>query len=180
MPVEQIARRAGVGMGTLYRRFPTKEDLIDAVLEQAFDELTSAADEALAADDAWTGFCGFLERIFALHAENRGIKDVLAARAHGRARIEAARARIRPLVARLVERAHEQGTLRPDFTAEDIPLVLWSGAHVVHETSAIAPEVWRRYLGLLLDGLRAERSTPLAVPPLTRSQIDRVMERRTK
>ena len=178
--VEEIARRAGVGMGTLYRRFPTKEDLIDAVLEEALQDFVRAAERALAAEDAWIGFRSFLEQAFALQVENRGLKDVLATRAHGRARLEAARARMRPLVNRLVERARDQGALRSDFAPEDMPLVLWSGAHVVEATAAIAPDVWRRYLGLVLDGLRAERATPLVSRPLTRSQIDRVMERRNR
>src|SRR5438034_9635182 len=62
VPVEDIARRAGVGMGTLYRRFASKEDLIDAVLVDAFERYAESAEAALAAEDAWDGFCGFLER----------------------------------------------------------------------------------------------------------------------
>ena len=179
-PVEAIAKRAGVGMGTLYRRFPTKEDLIDAVLEDALAEFTSAGEEALAHEDAWDGFRLFLERIFALHAENRSLKDVLAARAHGRARVGAMRAKMRPLVEQLVERAQAQGALRSDFAPSDVSLVLWSGGHIVDATAAIAPGAWRRYLGLLLDGLRADGATPLDAPPLTRRQIERVLERRRK
>jgi len=179
-PVEAVARRAGVGMGTLYRRFPTKEDLIDAVLEDALAEFTSAGEEALALEDAWEGLRIFLERIFALHVQNRCLKDVLAARAHGRARVEAMREKMRPLVKQLVERAQAQGALRPDFTPADVSLVLWSGGHIVDATAAIAPDAWRRYLGLLLDGLRADGATPLDAPPLTRSQVERVLERRRK
>src|SRR5436309_12331345 len=110
VPVEEIARRAGVGMGTLYRHFPAKEDLIDAVLEDAFDAFVGAAEAALAEQDAWAGFRGFLEQVFALHARNRGLKDVIATRAHGRARAEAMRTRMRPLLRRLIERAQEQGS----------------------------------------------------------------------
>src|SRR6266508_544219 len=104
VPVEEIARRATVGMGTLYRHFPAKEDLIDAVLEDAFAAFISAAEQALDEEEAWAGFRGFLERVFALHAENRGLKDIIATRAHGRRRAAAMRARIRPLLRRLVER----------------------------------------------------------------------------
>jgi AcrR family transcriptional regulator len=173
VPVEQIARRAGVGMGTLYRHFPAKEDLIDAVLEDAFAAFITAVEQALAEGDAWVGFRGFLERVFALHVENRGLKDMIATRAHGRARAEAMRARIRPLLRELIERAQEQGALRADFTAEDMPLVFWTGGRVIEATAAIAPEFWRRYLALLLDGLRAEAATPLPHPPLTRAQLNR-------
>jgi AcrR family transcriptional regulator len=174
VPVEEIARRASVGMGTLYRHFPAKEDLIDAVLEEAFDEFVRAAEQALAEEDPWDGFRGFLERAFALHVEHRGLKDILATRVHGRARAEAMRTRMRPLLRRLIERAQEQGTLRADFKPEDMPLIFWSGGRVVEATSAVAPDFWRRYVGLLLDGLRADAATPLPHPPLTRAQLTRV------
>jgi AcrR family transcriptional regulator len=179
VPVEEIARRAGVGMGTLYRHFPAKEDLIDAVLEDAFAAFISAAEHALDEQDAWAGFRGFLERVFALHVENRGLKDMIATRAHGKARAEAMRTRIRPLLRRLIERAQEQGALRADFTAEDMPLVFWAGGRVIEATAAVAPDFWRRHLGLLLDGLRAEAATPLPHPPLTRAQLKRASGKRS-
>ena len=178
MPVEEIARRAGVGMGTLYRHFPAKEDLVDAVLEDAFEEFVSAVEQALAEEDAWTGFRGFFERVFALHGENRGLKDIIATRVHGRGRADAMRARMRPLLHRLVERAQQQGALRADFRPEDMPLVFWTGGRVIEATAAVAPEFWRRYLGLLLDGLRAEAASPLPHPPLTRAQLNRATARR--
>jgi AcrR family transcriptional regulator len=174
VPVEEITRRAGLGMGTLYRHFPTKEDLIDAVLEDAFGELVGAAEQATANEDAWAGLTSFLERVLALHATNRGLKDILATRHHGLRRAEAMRTRIRPLLRVMIERAQAQGTLRSDFRAEDLPLVFWTGDRVIDATAAIAPVYWRRYLGLLLDGLRADAATPLEQPPLTRAQLQRV------
>jgi AcrR family transcriptional regulator len=176
-PVEEIARRAGVGMGTLYRRFPSKEDLIDAVLADAFEQYVEAVEDALTLEDAWEGFCHFLERALSLHAQNRGLKDVVATREHGRERADAMRARVRPLIARLIARAQEQGGLRSDFTLEDLPLLLWAGGSVIEGGGTIAPTLWRRYLGLMLDGLRADTATPLTQPPLTRAQLDRVRAR---
>ena len=176
--VEEITHHAGLGMGTLYRHFPTKEELIDAVLEDAFAELVAAAEEAAAADDPWAGFTRFLERALALHVENRGLKDMLATREHGRRRAETMRARIRPLLRSTIERAQERGSLRADFAAEDLPLVLWTGGRVIEVTAAIEPDYWRRYLGLLLDGLRASAATPLPRPPLTPAQLARATKRR--
>jgi AcrR family transcriptional regulator len=178
--VEEIARRAAVGMGTLYRHFATKEDLVDAVLEETFDQIVGAAEQALTEEDAWRGLCSFFEHFFALHVKNRGLKDMLATQAHGRERADAMRARMRPLVRRLVKRAQKQGALRADFAPEDMPFVIWSVGRVIEETRAVAPELWRRHLGFLLDGLRAEAATPLPHPPLTRAQLNRVTERQHK
>jgi AcrR family transcriptional regulator len=172
--VEEIARRAGVGMGTLYRRFPSKDDLIDAVLADAFDRYIELVEQALANDDAWDGFSHFLEEALALHAANRGLKDMIATSGHGRARAEAMRVRARPLLTRLIDRAQAQGSLRADFTFEDMPLLFWTGGSVIEAGATVAPDLWRRYLGLMLDGLRASSATPLTQPPLTRAQLNRV------
>lgn len=173
VPVEEIVRHAGVGMGTLYRHFPTKEELVDAVLEEAFGEIVELAEEAAAADEAWAGLVGFFERALALHAVNRGLKDVLATGGRGRERADAMRAQIRPLLRRTIARAQEQGSLRRDFAAEDVPFVIWTVGRVIETSAQVAPEYWRRYLGFVLDGLRAGAATPLPAPPLTRSQLAR-------
>lgn len=171
--MEEIVRHAGVGMGTLYRHFPTKEELVDAVLEEAFGEIVELAEEAAAADEAWAGLVGFFERALALHAVNRGLKDVLATGGRGRERADAMRAQIRPLLRRTIARAQEQGSLRRDFAAEDVPFVIWTVGRVIETSAQVAPEYWRRYLGFVLDGLRAGAATPLPAPPLTRSQLAR-------
>jgi AcrR family transcriptional regulator len=173
VPVEEITHHAGVGMGTLYRHFPTKDDLVDAVLEDAFDEIVAAAREAEAAEDAWAGLVGFLDRALAQHASNRGLKDMLADRPGGRKRLEAMRSRVDPILRKLVARAQQQGKLRQDFAFEDLPVVFWTTFRVIERTASVAPDYWRRYLGLLLDGLRAEAANPLPVPPLTRAQLGR-------
>lgn len=176
--VEEITREAGLGMGTLYRHFPTKEDLIDAVLEDAFTELVHAAEKAAANEDGWAGFTGFLDEALALHAANRGIKDVLATRDHGRRKVGALRARMQPLLHATIERAQKQGTLRVDFAPEDLPVLFWTTGRVIESTAGVAPDYWRRYLALLLDGLRADSATPLPRPPLTRAQLARATKGR--
>jgi AcrR family transcriptional regulator len=178
VPVEEITHHAGVGMGTLYRHFPAKEDLVDAVLEDAFEGIVAAAKEAEAAEDAWEGLVGFLDRALAQHAANRGLKDMLADRPGGRKRLEAMRSRVDPILRRLVAQAQEEGTLRPDFAFEDLPVVFWTAFRVIERTASVAPDFWRRYLGLLLDGLRPGAASPLPVPPLTRTQLARTAERR--
>ena len=174
-PVEEIARRANVGMGTLYRRFPTKHDLVEAVIAESLDAFVAVAEECLAEDDPWTGFSRFVERVLELHGENRALREVLAGTEHGHAR-DAVRRRVRPLVRRLIERAHDDGSLRADFTPEDVPLVFITGGRVLEAACEVAPDLWRRYLGLLLDGLRAEGATPLPRGPLTRGQMNRLLD----
>lgn len=177
--VREVARRAGVGMGTLYRHFPGKEDLLDAVLVDAFEELVGIAEAARREPDAWRGFQRFVEESLVLHARNRGLKDVIETRAHGRDHADAMRRRLRPLVAEIVERAHEQGSLRPDFAPEDVRLVFWGAARILELTGEVAPELWRRQLGFVLDGLRADAATPLPHGPLTRAQLNRLGRERT-
>jgi AcrR family transcriptional regulator len=178
VPVEEITHHAGLGMGTLYRHFPAKDDLVDAVLEDSFGEIVAAAIEAEAAEDAWAGLVGFLDRALAQHAVNRCLKDMLADRPGGRKRLEAMRSRVDPILRRLVARAQADGALRADFAFEDLPVVFWTAFRVIERTASIAPDFWRRYLGILLDGLRADAASPLPAPPLTRAQLARTAERR--
>jgi AcrR family transcriptional regulator len=155
--VEEITRSAGVGMGTLYRHFATKDELIDAVLDDAFQEFLGLAETAVADPDPWRGFSQFLEQALALHAANRGLNDVVATRTHGLARAADMRRRLRPLVSALIERAQAAGELRGDLTLEDVSLLLWGGRGVIECSDGAAPRDWRRYLELLLGGLRVER-----------------------
>jgi AcrR family transcriptional regulator len=174
----EIAGRAGVGVGTLYRHFPERADLVDAVLAESFEELIALAESALAEPDPWRGFTRFLEEALMLHGRNRGLKDVVETHAHGRTQAQAMRRKLRPLVARLVARAQEDGSLRSDFTPQDIALVFWSTDRVIELAGDAAPDVWRRHLGFVLDGLRAANATPLAARPLTEAQLRRAGTRR--
>lgn len=146
--MDEIARRAGVGVGTIYRNFPAKDDLLDAVLEDAIDRLVAILRKALELEDAWEGFRLYLENALDLHARNRGLKQLFAVRG-----VDRARRRMRPLAGRLIARAQEQGSLRADFKPEDLRLVFRSAGAVIEYD----PGSRRRFLALLLDGLRADR-----------------------
>lgn len=176
--VEEITHHAGLGMGTLYRHFSTKDDLIDAVLEDAFGELARLAEQAAAAEDAWEGLTRFVEQVLQLHVQNRGVKDLLAARDPGADHAAGARAAIRRLLRQVIDRAQEQGALRSDFTFEDLPPVFWSVGRVIEATADVAPDFWRRHLSFYLDGLRPPAATPAPEPPLTTSQLKRTHGRR--
>jgi AcrR family transcriptional regulator len=177
VPVDEIARRAGVGMGTLYRRFPTKAALVEAIFEEHLDRLAALAEQALLDDDPWRGLAGFIERTVALQAENRGFAAIMAVHLRDEQLLTGARRRVTPVVTRLIERAQAAGVLRPDVVHEDISVLFWTSARVVDATRDVAPEFWRRHLSLSLDGLRPAGATPLPHPPLTPAQHREAMQR---
>jgi AcrR family transcriptional regulator len=173
--LEEIARRAGLGIGTLYRHFATREALVEAIFERRIGELVAVAEEAVAEPDGWNAFGRFLERTLELQAGDRVLKDVLM-RYAGEGRLAAARAELRGLLEQVLERAREHGTLRDDFTVSDLALLLWSFAPLIDATADVAPNAWRRHLHWLLDGLRAERATLSAEPALTDEQLGAAMD----
>jgi AcrR family transcriptional regulator len=175
--LDEIARRAGLGVGTVYRRFPDKEQLIDALFEERIGEMVALGEEALRREDAWDGLVAFLEMATAAHADDRGLKEVALSGVHGLERVARARQRMFPLVSRLVERAQEQGTLRPDVQPTDLPLLQLMLGSLSECTRDVEPDVWRRFLGILTDGLRTRRDgpTPLENPGLEPEQVQRTM-----
>ena len=174
--MDDIAERAGVGVGTVYRRFPDKELLIEALFEERVAELVAMAEEALDEDDPWEALLGFVERAQALQARDRGLKELLLSTAHGRERIAGVRERLSPIADQLIRRAQASGQLRPDVAVTDFPLIQIMLGAVVDVTRDIAPATWRRMLTILADGLRAgEQRTPLPEPPLGPEQIDHTM-----
>lgn len=158
--LDDVARHAGVGVGTVYRRFPDRETLIDELLDEKTARVESLAREALGADDPWSGFAGFLEQALELHAEDRSLKQALLVPTRGKERLAAARARIEPLVAELATRAQDAGELRPDFRFEDLPLLVEMVAAVSDATHETEPGLWRRYARLVIDGLATSRTGP--------------------
>jgi len=172
--MREVARHAGVGVGTLYRHFAMRDDLVDAVLAEAFDEFIAVAEAALEEPDAWRGFTRFVEDALALHARNRGLMNVVETQTHGRQRAASMRRRMRPLVAALVNRAQAEGSLRSDFTPQDVSLLFWASDRVIEFGRDVAPDIWRRQLGFVFDGLRSSAATPLPHGPLTSIQMKRV------
>ena len=174
--MDEIARHAGVGVATAYRRFGHRDELVGALFEERMLDYVARAAEALAAEDAWAGLVGFLERGVAMQAADRGLKDLLMSHSHTLDRVIRVRERTLPLIERLVARAHEQGALRADAGALDLPMVSLMLGQVIDFSGDVAPELWRRYVALLLDGLRARPDgAPLPGDPLTPAQLDAAM-----
>jgi AcrR family transcriptional regulator len=174
--LDGVAEQAGVGIATLYRRFPTRDDLIAACFERRIAEYARAAEEALEAPDGWTGFCAYVERVCAMQAADRGLTDVLTRTFPNAKRLEAHRARGYELIVRLIERAQREGSLRSDVVPEDLVLLLMANAGVVQGAGDAAPDAWRRFIGLMLDGLRSDGASPVPPPPTPR-QMMRAMRR---
>jgi AcrR family transcriptional regulator len=174
--MDEIAARAEVGVGTVYRRFPDKELLIEALLEDRLAELVEHAEQALEADEPWAALVGFLDYALGLQAADRGLKELLISTAHGRERISHVRERLAPMGDALVERAQRAGRLRPDVRGSDLALFQMMIGAAVDFTRPVEPEAWRRMFAIVIDGLRArEGLTPLSPPALTPEQVDRAM-----
>lgn len=176
--LEEIARRAGVGIGTLYRHFPSRDALVEAVFERRVGEIVAITETAAADPDAWRAFTGFLEQMVELQSGDRMLNNVLWRSAPGDERVEVARTRLRGLFGQIIERAQAQGNLRADFDMADLAVLLWSFGPLAEVAVDLGPRVWTRHLHLLLDGLEATNATPQSAPPLSRDEMRLLRERR--
>jgi AcrR family transcriptional regulator len=175
--LDEIAAHAGVGVGTVYRRFPGKEELIEALFSERLREVVTAGERALADPDAWRGLVAFLSSTNAVQAGDRGLRQVILGSRFGHDRVAVLRGSLQPIITELVARAREQGRLRADVAETDIPLIAIMLGAVVDYTRHVQPEVWRRSLAIIIDGLRARPDdlTPLEVAPLTPDEVDQAM-----
>ncbi|MGH8995931.1 MAG: TetR/AcrR family transcriptional regulator [Acidimicrobiales bacterium] len=160
-PLEQVARRAGLAIGTLYRHFPTRADLVEALLEAKLRVWLEAANRATKLPDAWAGFVLYLETMCELQAGDRGFADLAAGQVPVACCLDDVNALIYRLGVRILRRAQRQGCLRPDVTQDDLVLLIQSLSHVTQATGRSAPHTWRRHLHLTLDAYRPESARPL-------------------
>jgi AcrR family transcriptional regulator len=165
--LDEIARHAGVGTGTAYRRFPNKDALIEALMADRIAEIGAIAEECLLDPDPWRAFAGFFERGLALMAADRGLKEVIFSPGRGRERVAHARRAIAPVVARLVKRAVDAGVVRSDIGTTDVPIINFMLTTVVELSRDVEPELYKRYLAIVLDGLRVKDADPLPVAALS-------------
>jgi AcrR family transcriptional regulator len=154
-PYDEIARRSGTGNATLYRRFPTRGDLVAAVFADRMTEHLEAVQAGLADDDAWRGFASYIQTAAAMQARDRGIADLVTMDVAAAPAIEELRSRAFAGLVRLVERAQAAGVLRADFTTEDVVLLLMANAGLVERAHGIRAEASARLIHVLLDGFRA-------------------------
>ena len=162
--LEEIARRADVGIATLYRRFPTREDLVEAAFEPRLRAYEAAANRAGAAADPWEGFSGFVRDACSMQAADAGCADVLALTFASTARLDRQLRAATAGLSDVVQRAKAAGALRTDFVLEDLVLLLMANAGVVNATKGHAPRAWERFTAYMLDAFRAPGTSPLPGP----------------
>lgn len=148
--IDDVARRAKVGVGTVYRHFPTKDALVEALVRERFEEIAGFAREALEREDAWEGFCELIWRAAERNAADLAFCEAVASTDCSAIVEEVGLMGSTEL---LIERAKAQGRMRSDASEQDVPMMM-AGASAVMQLSS-TPDAWRRYLTLMLDGLRA-------------------------
>ncbi|MFF0327680.1 TetR/AcrR family transcriptional regulator [Nonomuraea angiospora] len=168
VPMAAIARRAGVGVATLYRRFPSRESLITEVFGDELATCASVVDEALADPDPWRGFCSMIETVCAMQVADRGFTEAFLTAFPDAIDYERTRVRAEQGIAEVVRRAKASGRLRADFDPADLTLLLKANCGVATGTSEVAAAGSRRLVAYLLQSFRAEHAEPLPpAPPLT-------------
>ena len=173
---DDVARAAGVGVGTVYRRFPDRESLQAAVFDRQLDEVVRLAEAAQARPDPWPALRDFLVAVLELQAGDKGLRDLLAGAPDASAAAGRARGRIAPVVGDMLGRAQREGRVRPDLTVTDLSLVPVMVGAIIEATRAVDPDQWRRTLALLLDGLEPRPGAgPLPAAALSPAAFDQVL-----
>lgn len=166
--LNDVARAAGVGVGTVYRKFPDKEAMLDALFDDKIDSLVRLAEEVSMIDDAGAAMRGFLLGVMEKRATDRGLDAILMAPGRSARFTEELGRQFVPAVDRLVARAIHAGELRSDFTGQEVCLLGFMVGKVADITRTTDPEAWRRYAQLLVDGTRPSAGTePLFPAPLS-------------
>ena len=176
--LDDVAHHAGLGVGTVYRRFPNKEQLIESMFAERLSEIADLARKALADPAPWHGFTQFLEQVAELMADDRGMHDVMVSTTFGHDRVAHVRDQMLPLAQEMVQRAKDTGELRADFEVEDIVVLLKMCGAACAYTDHVAPGRWRRYFALVIDSLRGKPGapSPLPCPALTEDMLRQAME----
>src|SRR6202012_3943095 len=170
--LDEVARAAGVGVGTVYRRFPDKESLVAELFRDRVDALVTVAEEACAARDPWQGLVTYLEFVAGALAGDLGLRQLMMFATYDRDQICYARDQMRPVITRLVERAQASGDLRRDFQATDVKMIAFMLASIAEYAASVTPGVWRRYLAMLVDGLRPSRDDVSPLPVAAPTVVD--------
>lgn len=165
----EIAHRAGVGEATLFRRFPTKDDLIIAIVRTQLEEVIALAEKCLEEAEPWDGIERFLTELVERRISDRGASDAAKDHCMVRPELDEPRRRIMELLNALLRRAQEAGVVRDDLAGQDLGLLMTAAGAVTNlPFPGLREDLWRRYLGVILDGMRPEGATRLRPGPPAR------------
>jgi AcrR family transcriptional regulator len=177
--LNDVAHHAGVGIGTVYRRFANKEELLEALFDQQVAEISEVADTALADPDPWHGLTWYLEQAMVLQARDKGLAQILSGDWISVERHDWGRDILAPKVNAIADRAKQAGVLRTDIAGTDLVFLQVGLNAILNRTSTAAPDLHRRYLALIIDGLRARPdAAELPIPALTVEETHAVMSPR--
>jgi AcrR family transcriptional regulator len=173
--MDEIATRAGVGVGTAYRHFGNKEGILAALFAARIATMLDVVKRALEQEDPWQGIVEFLEGTIRAQSRDRGLRELALRSPRGQQYAAEARRFLLPMTQELVDRAHAAGSLRPGIEVTDLLIIQLMLSTVLGDFSDAEAPLWRRFLPLVVDGLRPESSTPLPGEPLSSDQLNAVM-----
>lgn len=153
--LDEVAHEAGLGVGTVYRRFPNRDALVEALLADVLDSITLVVEQSLAMPSAWDGLRHFMAAIMELQCRDKGLRDVMLSYRSGDPSEELTRNVIKPAVADLVLRAQQEGELRADLSVTDVGVLELAALGAAELTTAARPDAGSRYLAIIMDGMRA-------------------------
>lgn len=174
VPLEEVAAEAGVGIATLYRRFATREELLEAVAARHVEFYEKALRKGLSDPDPWQGFSGFVRAVAEIQAKHPGLAEMLMVPCHGAdpARSSA----VFEGYLELVQRAQHAGDLRPDYSPEDLPMLLLANAGVLRGTAGAAPRAWKRLVEYLLQAFQCRSHRDSLPPPMSGAQVQKALK----
>jgi AcrR family transcriptional regulator len=178
--VEEVARHAGVGVGTVCRHFPTKQALVEAVLEAMYEALVDDARTALDDPDPGAAFRSFFVALARFQARHRALAEQMATAIDLPASARPTREALRSAITELVANAQAAGAIRSDIGPADVAMLFSGVAHTTVVAGEIQPMLHERYVNVILDGLRPTEHTDLPGKPLDFGQLDRLKKRRAR
>lgn len=173
--LDDIAARAGVGVGTVYRRFPDRDALVDALFTERIADLVAGAQASLELEDPWEGLVQFMRNHMKAQQLDRAYASVVMTDAHGHDAVLRAKAQLQPIVEQIVQRAHDAKVIRQDLAVSDVPLLMLMLGTVLDATRDLQPDLWERFFTIALDGIRPGATSPLPCRPLSSDEIPEAM-----
>lgn len=176
--LDDVAEAAGVGVGTVYRRFANRDELIFGVFLEHLKQVHASVIAAIDADDPWEAIVELMTSLCQMMSEDRGLAAIIMQIDHANPEIEVVKGQMTQAIQALVERAKRAEVLRPDLVANDFFVFFTMLSSVAQTTQTVAPGTWRRYLDLILDAIRAEpQREPLRGSPLSDDQLVAIRQR---